>query len=91
MLSLKPMARSFLPLFTTGPYYCTEGKVDVASLNKCTQQPEKIDVKVLVDKAMSAAKNGQIDDPSYLKYQNVFLFSGTKDTVVVPGRPNEIP
>ena len=31
------------------------------------------------------AREGKIDDPSNLKHSKVYIFSGTKDTVINPG------
>ena len=52
---------------------------------RCRKQPDTIDVNVSLDKVKSAAQQGHIDNPSHLKNQKVFLFSGLKDDVVLQG------
>jgi hypothetical protein len=47
--------------------------------------PELIIVDELVTITDATALTGTIDDPALLKTSRVWLYSGTKDTVVVPG------
>lgn len=48
--------------------------------------PIEIDVSELVSITYGTSLTGTIDLPSNLKMDRVYLFSGTKDTVVVPGK-----
>lgn len=47
--------------------------------------PGLIDVSKLVGTVHSYAKSGKIDDPMHLSNDMVYLYSGTRDTVVRPG------
>lgn len=47
--------------------------------------PTPMDVAEYVDKVHEDAKNGKIDDPTNLSNDMIYLYSGTKDTVVRPG------
>ena len=47
--------------------------------------PDLIDVSKLVSTVHSYAKSGKIDDPMHLSNDMVYLYSGTRDTVVRPG------
>ena len=68
-----------------GPYYCAEGQLTNA-LVRCMTSPATIDVKVLEDKMRGFAASGDIDDTNNIKGDKVYLYSGTKDTVVDPGK-----
>ena len=48
--------------------------------------PGLLDIAKLVNKVHEDAKNGKIDDLTNLSDDLVYLYSGTKDTVVRPGR-----
>ena len=48
--------------------------------------PEAISVTELVRITYSTALTDTIDNPTNIKNHKVYLFSGSKDTVVVPGR-----
>jgi poly(3-hydroxybutyrate) depolymerase len=63
------------------PYWCAEFDISIA-LTACTTQAELIDLKVLIDATLAAAKVNSIDPPENLKQARVFLWSGLKDTVV---------
>ena len=47
--------------------------------------PEKISVAELVSVTYTTALSKTIDSPSNMKKHKVYLFSGTEDTIVVPG------
>ncbi|XP_003384510.1 PREDICTED: uncharacterized protein LOC100634387 [Amphimedon queenslandica] len=68
-----------------GPYYCAEGQLNTA-LTSCMNRllPSLMDVAKYVDKVHEDAKNGKIDDPTNLSNDLIYLYSGTKDTVVRP-------
>jgi len=70
-------------IFAAGPYYCAQGSVTTAQTT-CLFFPTQINVNSLLTKAKTFASNGEIDPLSYLAGQNVYLYSGTMDTVVKP-------
>ena len=49
------------------------------------KSPDLISVDELVTITHTTALSGTIDEPSYMANDRVYLFSGTKDTVVNPG------
>ncbi len=67
-----------------GPFWCAQAKLPVAE-TACMVTPSLINVDELVLITHTTAASGFIDDPANLKDDAVFLFSGTKDTVVDPG------
>jgi len=67
-----------------GPYWCAQGDLAVA-LTSCTTDPEFISVDELIDATSFAYDAESIDDPSNLKNQPVYLFSGTEDRTVYQG------
>jgi len=71
-------------IFAAGPYYCAQGSVTTAQTT-CLYFPTQINVNSLLQKANTFASNGEIDPLSNLKGQNVYLYSGTRDTVVNQG------
>ena len=52
------------------------------------QAGKLIEVGVLKNEVIRAAKDGDIDDPANLRNSNVFVFCGTLDTVVTPSKSN---
>ena len=68
----------------SGPFWCAHDSLEIA-LRDCTIKPELISVSELESITYSTALTGTIDDPSYLDNDRVYLFSGTLDSVVVPG------
>uniref|UniRef100_A0A7S3DDX1 Polyhydroxybutyrate depolymerase n=1 Tax=Palpitomonas bilix TaxID=652834 RepID=A0A7S3DDX1_9EUKA len=67
-----------------GPFGCAGGVVSTA-LTACMSTPSLISVDALVTATAAKATDGLIANPSFLKGSQVFLFSGTKDTVVDQG------
>lgn len=67
-----------------GPYYCSQGNIGYA-LTYCMTQPSFIDVAKLLSDAQSFSQGSQIDPLSFVYGSPVFLYSGTKDTVVASG------
>ena len=63
-----------------GPYMCAQ------DLNTCIYDPALISVAELVSLTNVAAQNNEIDSTSNLKNDRVYLFSGTIDTIVNPGK-----
>ncbi|XP_040201483.1 uncharacterized protein LOC120932812 [Rana temporaria] len=71
-------------LFAGGPYYCAAGSMLTAT-NACMKMPTSIDVNSLVSRTQSYASSALIDPVSNLANDKVFIFSGSRDSVVVPG------
>eukprot|EP01121_Diplochlamys_sp_Union-15-3_P003906 TRINITY_DN1384_c0_g1_i1.p1 TRINITY_DN1384_c0_g1~~TRINITY_DN1384_c0_g1_i1.p1 ORF type:complete len:329 (-),score=35.16 TRINITY_DN1384_c0_g1_i1:89-1075(-) len=67
-----------------GPYYCAQGQTILAT-TRCMTQPSTISVSYLVSATSYAESTNTIDPTSNLRNRKVYLFSGSKDTVVVPG------
>jgi poly(3-hydroxybutyrate) depolymerase len=65
-----------------GPYYCNLGSGE--NLLYCTVDPDKIDLKQILAYIQSQDEAGTIDPTSNLKDSPVYIFSGLRDTVVVP-------
>jgi hypothetical protein len=70
-------------IFAGGPYWCAQGSIIHATVD-CMNVPASINIDTLVAKAKSLASSGSIDALSNLDGHSVFLFSGTKDSVVNP-------
>eukprot|EP00117_Sycon_ciliatum_P004428 scpid97007/ scgid0519/ len=64
-----------------GPYYCAEGILTSATVN-CMKVPLMINVPWLIARAKMMSG---IDNLEHLQRSRVFLYSGSKDTVVNPG------
>ena len=83
-------------LHCTGPYWCAQDNIAV-TYSACTTAPGLISVSKLVAITYTTALSLTIDPPSHLKASRVYLFSGTLDSVVVPGgcaslsRPHPLP
>ncbi len=71
-------------LFFSGPFWCAQDNLDLA-LSACTKSPELISVEELITVTYTTALSGTIDQPSHLANDRVYLFSGSLDSVVVPG------
>ena len=67
-----------------GPFWCAQDNVEIA-LGACMKMPSGIDVSELVTITHTTALTATIDLPANMKGDRVYLFSGTKDSVVVPG------
>ena len=82
-----PLLSSPLPQLHVelGPFWCAQNNIEIA-LGACTKHPIEIDVSELVSITYSTSLTATIDLPSNLKMDRVYLFSGTKDTVVDPGK-----
>lgn len=84
MAGATPPTHPVSPPYLTGPFYCAHGDVETA-LHACMVSPDLISVTALVDITDATAATGTIDDPKYLADDKVYLFSGTLDSIVVPG------
>ncbi|KAM4035392.1 poly(3-hydroxybutyrate) depolymerase-like isoform 3-T3 [Anomaloglossus baeobatrachus] len=82
-LTLPPcvyIALRFLP----GPYYCAIGN-SLTATNACMKFPSSISMIPLKAYTETCASTGLIDPLSNLARGRVFIFSGTKDSVLVQG------
>lgn len=70
-------------VFAGGPYYCAQDS-ETTALSQCMSTPFLLSVDKLVDLTKSFESSGDIDSLSNLDNQNVYLYSGTADTVVNP-------
>ena len=67
-----------------GPYYCAQDS-ETTALTACMSAPLELNVKKLETDTANFAKEGDIDDPSNIAKQRVYLFSGKKDITVQSG------
>lgn len=67
-----------------GPYYCAQNSLEIA-LSACTLNPELISVPELVQITYNTAATLTIDLPVHMKDDQVYIFSGSRDDVVVQG------
>ena len=77
-----------------GPYYCAQGDIDIAATKcsctgifafaPCKLRNSSTDVDNLIRQADAYAAAGAIDATSKLARQHIWLFSGSKDSVVPP-------
>ncbi len=67
-----------------GPFYCAEGSI-VSATGRCMASPAGIPTSTLISTTNSWANQGLIDPVANLQNSKVYLFSGTKDSVVKPG------
>jgi len=65
------------------PYYCAQGTILGATT--CMSTPSAIVVSLLVADTKYAYAMNSIDSPALLANSRVYLYSGTKDSVVNPG------
>merc|ERR1712216_155481 len=66
-----------------GPYYCAEADL-LRAMGACMSAPREIDVQRLVDITQRTAETGTIDSLRHLESDRIYLFSGTRDSVVAP-------
>ena len=66
-----------------GIYWCAEGNKDRAT-GDCMKNPSALSSDRYIDKVKSLAASNDIDALENLKKQKVFIFAGTKDTVIKP-------
>eukprot|EP00698_Gefionella_okellyi_P006335 TRINITY_DN15707_c0_g1_i1.p1 TRINITY_DN15707_c0_g1~~TRINITY_DN15707_c0_g1_i1.p1 ORF type:complete len:335 (+),score=43.73 TRINITY_DN15707_c0_g1_i1:51-1055(+) len=67
-----------------GPFFCANDNAETA-LNACMSKPSEINIAELIQVTKNTEATGTIDYLSYLHDSRVWLFSGTQDTVVLPG------
>ncbi len=66
------------------PYYCAENSAVQAT--RCMENPDDTNMADLLAYTQSFVTSGDIDATSNINNDRVFLFAGTLDTVVDPGR-----
>ncbi len=66
-----------------GIYGCAEGSSQTAQTT-CMALPKNIQVPKYINQAKKLAESGQIDDLKYLADHRLYIFAGTKDTLVNP-------
>jgi len=71
-------------IFAGGPYFCAQDLVGLA-LTICMSTPAGIDLQIIDAAVRGFASIGSIDPLSNLANHKVYLYSGTQDTVVMPG------
>ena len=67
-----------------GPFYCAYANA-ITAQTACMRTPDLIDVGALVQITRNTELTHTIDPLSNVKTGRVYLFSGSEDTVVVPG------
>ena len=67
-----------------GPYFCAQGEIELA-LSDCMTDPDKISVEELITITKNTEATLTIDSTDNLASDHIYLFSGTKDYVVVQG------
>lgn len=70
-------------VIAAGPYYCAQGMVALAT-TRCLSRSSAPPVDALIATARSWASIDTIDPTNQLRASRVYLFSGSKDSVVVP-------
>ena len=67
-----------------GPFYCAQNSLEIA-LSACMVKPELISVPELVQITYNTAATLTIDPPAHMAGDQVYIFSGSRDDVVVQG------
>src|SRR5574343_373641 len=70
-----------------GPFFCTMGS-NVRFQTSCKANPYLISLQTSLNSAQQLADSNLIDQLGNLTSSKVYIFSGTKDTVVTPGVVN---
>lgn len=75
-----------------GPYYCAQGEIDIATrkcsctgfflFSSCAVGPGSTNVPQLVATTDQWARDGAIDPTENMKQQKIWMFSGTRDSIV---------
>jgi poly(3-hydroxybutyrate) depolymerase len=81
--------RKGIGVVAAGPYFCAEGSLPNA-VGRCMKHTAAIPVAGLVNTTRSLASSGAIDAVSNLAGSKAYLFSGTRDSVVVPAVVNDL-
>jgi poly(3-hydroxybutyrate) depolymerase len=70
-------------VFAGGPFYCAQGQLTTATLS-CMQTMMQLNIDTLISKAQTLAGSGKIDPIEHISSSNVFIYSGSSDSVVNP-------
>lgn len=70
-------------VIAAGPYYCAQGMALLAT-TRCLTRGSAPPVEALVATARTWAASGAIDATAQLRASRVYLFAGSRDSVVVP-------
>jgi poly(3-hydroxybutyrate) depolymerase len=70
-------------VFATVPYMCGFGGVSAATL--CMTTPNLVNVPFLISEANALANQGYIENPSNVAGDPVYIYHGSRDSVVLPG------
>ena len=70
-------------VIAAGPYYCAQGLATLAT-TRCLTRDSAPPVQALEATARTWAAAGSIDPTSHLRVSKVYLFAGSRDSVVVP-------
>lgn len=73
-----------------GPYYCAQNSLVIAQ-SACTLNPDLISVPELVQITYNTAATLTIDPPAHMKGDQVYIFTGSRDDVVVQGNISVCP
>eukprot|EP01088_Endostelium_zonatum_P015372 TRINITY_DN3742_c0_g1_i1.p1 TRINITY_DN3742_c0_g1~~TRINITY_DN3742_c0_g1_i1.p1 ORF type:complete len:339 (-),score=42.58 TRINITY_DN3742_c0_g1_i1:52-1068(-) len=76
-------------LFAAAPYFCAKDSHHTA-ITSCTKDPDQISVPLLLSTTYSASSSNLIDNPSHLSSSKIYLWSGTRDTIVHQGVVNKL-
>jgi len=67
-----------------GPYWCAQNNAFLAQ-TACMTSPLQINIPTLISATTFAQNTGSIDNVANLRNSRVYLFSGSRDSAVVPG------
>jgi len=70
----------------TVPYYCASDKGVSLGLGRCLQEPDEINVTMLIDQTMKYATSGMIDQTSNMLNDRVYIFHSEIDHRVLQGQ-----
>ena len=70
-------------IVAAGPYYCTQDSFERAN-TYCTYNDSPLDVAPMIAYANSMSAQGKIDKVSNLANSTVYIYSGSKDELILP-------
>ena len=73
------------PVVCIDPYYCAQGSALTATA-ACMNNPIAINVADLLTQTALYVASGDIDNTANMMNDKVFIFAGSLDTVVDPGK-----
>ncbi|WP_148278827.1 extracellular catalytic domain type 2 short-chain-length polyhydroxyalkanoate depolymerase [Bdellovibrio bacteriovorus] len=72
-----------------GIYWCSEGESKKAQ-SQCMGNPDKIDSRLMIEKALELSSQGAIDSLENLKDHRIYIFASPKDSVVKLGNSDKL-